>query len=154
MLTNPPLPSLETMARMSKADQPEYREHYFPNKTIKEVRTHKNHCLDYLRQSVMCSGDVTLDHWFNYTLHGALIRPDIQPRTPPGPATFPRHRLAGRMVGSLPWMTGPERARNAPMMWDTVHHCRDYDSLYEWVKERQLVDEAYVAQFNQTEDVF
>ena len=40
-----------------------YEDHYLPNLTASEKvdnRMHNHHCLDVLRQSVMCNGDVSL----------------------------------------------------------------------------------------------
>lgn len=40
-----------------------YPDHYFPNETKRTITYHREHCLDHIRQSLMCSGDFTLDRW-------------------------------------------------------------------------------------------
>ncbi|OIW25147.1 hypothetical protein CONLIGDRAFT_648198 [Coniochaeta ligniaria NRRL 30616] len=125
---------------------PTHSKHYFPNKSDDEVVKHKYHCFDYLRQSIMCSGDVTMDHWFNYTW------------------TEPSFAAGGEGKAGDDWMamlnpeyerlTPKQRHDHAPLLWDTTHFCRDYDALYQWVKDRQLVDDAYIKEFGIDEDIF
>lgn len=47
-----------------------YHEYYFPNMTEQDAaldRMHSAHCIDYLRQTAMCRGDVSLTtyYWVN-----------------------------------------------------------------------------------------
>ena len=35
-------------------------------------------------------------------------------------------------------MTGKERAFSSDLRWDSLRQCRDFDSLYQWVGERQI----------------
>lgn len=51
-------------------------------------------------------------------------------------------------------MTPKQRNEGAPLLWDTMHQCRDYDSLYSWVRDRQLVDEDYEKAFMRGDDFF
>lgn len=51
--------SLQDRIRMSF-----YPDHYFPNATSREILHHREHCLNHIRQSLMCSGDVALDRWY------------------------------------------------------------------------------------------
>ncbi|KAB5543049.1 hypothetical protein GE09DRAFT_1191673 [Coniochaeta sp. 2T2.1] len=120
-----------------------YPDHYFPNQTVQKVREHKQHCLDYLRQSVMCSGDVTVDHWFNYT----YTDPSFDPRLPEGEANLARRDVNWMDSYSEEYkkMTPWGRAKHAHVQWDTVHQCRDYDSLWRWVKKREMFDGVYDA---------
>lgn len=94
----------------------------------------------------MCSGDVTMDHWFNYTW------------------TDPSFAADGEGKDGDDWMavftpeykrlTPEQRLNHAPLLWDTMHQCRDYDALWQWVKDRQLVDDAYIRHFGIEEDIF
>lgn len=121
------------------------RKHYFPNRTDADVLKHKQHCFDFLRQSLMCSGDVTIDHWFNYTW------------------TEPSFAAGGEGKAGDDWMsmytpefkklTPHQRMGHAGLLWDTTHQCRDYDALWQWVKERQLVDDAYMEEYGMDHEV-
>lgn len=95
----------------------------------------------------MCSGDVTLDHWFNYTF--------VDPSFNPANAETARSGLdwTEHYSDHFRSLTPRERSDRAPMMWDTEHQCRDYDALWQWVKDRELVDAAYVKEFNRTEEI-
>lgn len=94
----------------------------------------------------MCSGDVTIDHWFNYDW------------------TTPSFAADGAAKEDDDWMslyndeyrrlTPKERNDNAPLLWDTTHQCRDFDALYQWVHDRQLVDDAYEKEFGTDVDTF
>jgi hypothetical protein len=97
---------------------------------------HKQHCFDYLRQSIMCAGDVTLDHWFNYTWTSSSYKDSDNPN--------PSDDWMNMYTQNYRELDLRQRSRWADLMWDTTHQCRDYDSLYEWVKERQLWDEDYI----------
>lgn len=127
-----------------------YPKHYFPNKTQPEVIKHKHHCLDFLRQSIMCSGDVTLDHWFNYT----WTKPSFEPNGQTEGEGKAGDDWMGMYTPEYKKMTPDERNSHAPLLWDTVHQCRDYDALYTWVKDRQLVDGAYEKAFMRKDDFF
>jgi hypothetical protein len=120
--------------------------HYFPNKTEVEVRKHKQHCFDFLRQSIMCSGDVTLDHWFNYTW--------TEPSFAAGGGGKEGDDWMSMYTPEFKTLTGLQKNARAPLLWDTTHQCRDYDALWTWVKERQLVDDAYVKEFGRDDDFF
>ncbi len=95
----------------------------------------------------MCSGDVTLDHWFNYT----FTQPSFDPTLSQKPIGINWQDAWSPVYQD---MTPKERSAAAPLMWDTEHQCRDYDALWRWVKERQLVDRTYVEEFNRTKDTF
>ena len=88
----------------------------------------------------MCSGDVTMDRYFNNSF--------IEPASSPKKADLARDtNWMDSYSGLYKSMTPQERMRSAPLMWDTVHQCRDYDALWAWVDEFQLVDQAFVDEY-------
>lgn len=97
----------------------------------------------------MCSGDVTIDHWFNYTFTE--------------PSFDPYNASAAEQAAGLDWtehysaeyrgLSAMDRTTRSGLLWDTEHRCRDYDALWKWVEDRQLVNAAYVEEFNRTEDL-
>ncbi|KAF2162860.1 hypothetical protein M409DRAFT_26715 [Zasmidium cellare ATCC 36951] len=40
-----------------------HRGHYFANETEHGFVHHREHCIEHLRQSIMCSGDIAMDRW-------------------------------------------------------------------------------------------
>lgn len=98
----------------------------------------------------MCSGDVTIDHWFNYT----FTNPSFDPAD--GSASGEALGLDWTQHYSAEYiaLSPLERTTRAGLLWDTEHQCRDYDALWRWVEGRQLVNDAYVEEFNRTDDVF
>lgn len=94
----------------------------------------------------MCSGDVTIDHWFNYTWISPSFAADGQGKE--------GDDWMGMYTDEYKRLTPEERNGKAPLLWDTTHQCRDYDSLWRWVKERELVDDAYKKEFGINVDIF
>ncbi len=123
-----------------------HSKHYFPVKTDAEVREHKQHCFDFLRQSIMCSGDVTMDHWFNYTW--------TEPSFAAGGGGRAGDDWTAMFTPEYKRLSPKQRNEHAPLLWDTTHQCRDYDALWQWVKDRQLVDDAYIKEFGVNVDIF
>ncbi|PIA92547.1 hypothetical protein CB0940_04093 [Cercospora beticola] len=40
------------------------------DKTPEEIRMHRDHCIDYLRQAIMCNADVTFEPWTKHGING------------------------------------------------------------------------------------
>ena len=94
----------------------------------------------------MCSGDVTLDHWFNYTF--------TEPSFDPALAQTPNPALNWQdaLLPAYQEMTPAARAKASELQWDTVHQCRDYDTLRTWLEKYQMVDAVYLASLDKTKD--
>jgi hypothetical protein len=93
-----------------------------------------DHCIDFLRQSIMCSADISLAYWWNknYTY-----------RDEHGIEHFTQEYLK---------KTPKERAYGTFLMWDVEHQCRDLDSITAWVEKHQLRDDAYIRAIVMKED--
>ena len=93
----------------------------------------------------MCSGDVTIDHYFDYSW--------TKPSFAPGAAG---HEGVDWMSAYTPeyLALSPKNKSHAPMQWDTLHQCRDYDALWKWAEERQLRDDDFISEFGDDLGVF
>ena len=87
----------------------------------------------------MCSGDVTVDHWFNY----AFTEPSFDPFNASSSELTRGLDWTEQYTDAYKRLTPFERSEESVLMWDTEHQCRDYDALWSWVKERELYRDGY-----------
>lgn len=87
----------------------------------------------------MCYGDTSLVRWWN----SSYVEPpwNGRDRRPSG-WIWTEHYSQSYLA-----MTGKDQAMNTDLRWDALRQCRDFNSLVEWVRERQLVDDTFTDEF-------
>ena len=89
---------------------------------------HEDHCFDVLRQSIMCSGDLSLVYWWNDTFYD---------RSTEGDGTMHQRHGYSEAYLSLPPV---ERTLNSYLKWDSTTRCRDIEVTHEWVDKHSPVN--------------
>lgn len=87
-----------------------------------------DHCFDILRQSAMCSGDLSLVYWWNDTFYD---------RSTEGDGTLHHQHGYSEAYLSLPPV---ERTLNSYLKWDSRTQCRDIEVTHEWVAKHSPKD--------------
>ncbi|KAL8991045.1 MAG: hypothetical protein Q9169_007963 [Polycauliona sp. 2 TL-2023] len=103
-----------------------YREKFFSDMPNDRFHFHKNHCFDFLRQVIMCHGDISMTYWWNknYT-----ISDDETGR-----------ESHSKWFESL---SPDERATNSSVFWDVEHSCRMFEPIDEWGKRHAALPKGY-----------
>ncbi|KAL9611176.1 MAG: hypothetical protein Q9167_004161 [Letrouitia subvulpina] len=98
-----------------------YREKFFADMPNDRFHFHKNHCFDFLRQAIMCHGDVTMTYWWNknYTVSDEDGRE--------------------RHSDWFESLNPDERATNSSVFWDIEHSCRMFEPIDEWGKRHSAL---------------
>lgn len=85
------------------------------------LRGHTAHCFDYLRQSIMCAGDLTIE----------------------SAVDFPEKWLEGISEGILREKFGEHK----PVLidgWGIKHQCRSFDEAWDWTFRNRVPDDSGV----------
>ncbi|KUJ21341.1 uncharacterized protein LY89DRAFT_778900 [Mollisia scopiformis] len=100
-----------------------YREKFYPHVEEKKFLHHKNHCFDFLRQAIMCHGDVSMTYWWNVNYTVSNVD-------------------GNGGEGHSEWFNSlsvDERATNGSTYWDIEHSCRLFEPIAEWVARYKLL---------------
>jgi len=98
-----------------------YREKFYPGIPDDRFYFHKNHCFDFLRQAIMCHGDVSMTYWWN--------------------KDYTSRQSDGREVHS-DWFNNlslDDRATNSSVFWNIEHSCRMFEPIEAWVEKHPLL---------------
>ena len=85
------------------------------------LRGHTAHCFDYVRQAIMCSGDLTIE----------------------SAVDFPEKWLAGISEDILREKYGGKK----PVLvngWGIKHQCRNFDKARDWTSRNRVPDDSGV----------
>lgn len=85
----------------------------------------KGHCLDVVRQSLLCHGDTSLVYWWRQNF------------------TYVDDSGARRYAEDYLRMNTEERAKSAFVRWDVDVQCRDMDAINAWVQKNQIDNDKY-----------
>ncbi|KAL1952459.1 hypothetical protein VTO42DRAFT_5298 [Malbranchea cinnamomea] len=111
---------------LNRIRQSFYPELFFPNETKEEIIFHKNHCIDLLRQSIMCNGDPSLVYWWNSN-YSYLDANGVKHYTEEYLSMSEEERVAGSFV-----------------KWEVKTQCRDWDAISDWVNKNKLQENKHL----------
>lgn len=116
-------------------------DHYYPDEAREMVLHHvgtlhfpsqrpcltrpKGHCLDVVRQSLLCHGDTSLVYWWRQNF------------------TYVDDSGTRRYAEDYLHMNTEERAKSAFVRWDVDVQCRDMDAINAWVQTNQIENDKY-----------
>lgn len=77
-----------------------------------------DHCFDFIRQAILCHGDVSMAYWWN--------------------TSYTTTTSDGKKVhsDSFKGLSLEERAVGAKVHWDVEHKCREIQPIEDWVNQR------------------
>ncbi|KAL3470382.1 hypothetical protein BJX99DRAFT_267518 [Aspergillus californicus] len=116
---------MHCLNRLRKSFHPD---RYYPNASQHELLHHTRHCLDVLRQAILCHADVSLVYWWNS---------DYSYTDESGARHYTEEYLQ---------MTPKERADGSFVTWDSEVQCRDIDAITRWAQQHKMDYERYGAQ--------
>ena len=91
-----------------------------------------DNCFDFLRQAVICHGDISMTYWWNNNYTTSL--PD------------------GTQVHS-DWFnaaTGEEREKSSFVFWDIEHSCRMQEPIDAWIEKHSPLPPGVKGEFKET----
>ncbi|KAF9887066.1 hypothetical protein FE257_010560 [Aspergillus nanangensis] len=113
---------------LSRVRKSLYPQRYYPNESQHEVEHHVHHCLNVLRETILCHGDVSLAYWW---------RQDYSYTDESGRRQYTPEYLQ---------RTAKQQANDAFIKWDSQLQCRDMEPINAWMKEHKMDPDKYGGQ--------